>query len=99
MELSTALKQSHISKARFVLETEGLSRVIAGKRLVDASTIGIQKGEVLAVVVPIRNYFYDSFGFGTDGLDKYSADSEVRFLTRRATHPAPQARDFPGRKS
>ncbi len=52
MELSTALQQSHLTETRLVLETDHLSRVISGKRLVDDITIGIQKGEVLAVVGP-----------------------------------------------
>ena len=51
-ELSTALEQSHITETRFILETDHLSRVISGKRLVDDITIGTQKGEVLAVVEP-----------------------------------------------
>jgi ABC-type multidrug transport system ATPase subunit len=51
-ELSTALEQSHITETRFILETDHLSRVIASKRLVDDITIGMQKGEVLAVVGP-----------------------------------------------
>ena len=50
MEVSTALQQSHITETRFVLETDHLSRVVSGKRLVDDITIGIQKGEILAVV-------------------------------------------------
>ena len=52
MELTMALEQSHITEPKFVLETEHLSRVISDKRLVDDITIGIQKGEVLAVVGP-----------------------------------------------
>ena len=52
MELTTALEQSHITEARFALKTDHLSRVISGKRLVDDITIGIQKGEVMAVVGP-----------------------------------------------
>ena len=44
------LDQSHIAGTRFVLETDHLSRVISGKRLVDDITISIQKGEILAVV-------------------------------------------------
>ena len=52
MELSMALEQSHITQPKFVLETEHLSRVISDRRLVDDITIGIQKGEVLAVVGP-----------------------------------------------
>lgn len=47
-----ALKQNHIAETRFILETDHLSRVISGKRLVEEITIGIQKGEVLAVVGP-----------------------------------------------
>jgi len=50
MELNMALEQSHITETRFVLETDHLSRVVSGKRLVDDITIGMQKGEVLAVV-------------------------------------------------
>lgn len=45
-----ALEESHITETRFILETDHLSRVISGKRLVDDITIGMQKGEVLAVV-------------------------------------------------
>src|SRR6266404_742837 len=52
MELSMALEQSHITQPKFVLETEHLSRVISDRPLVDDITIGIQKGEVLAVVGP-----------------------------------------------
>ena len=51
-ELSTAREQSHITETRVILETDHLSRVMSGKRLVDDITIGIQKGEVLAVVGP-----------------------------------------------
>src|SRR5207253_5652 len=45
-------EQSHITETRFVLETDHLSRVVSAKRLVDDITIGMQKGEVLAVVGP-----------------------------------------------
>jgi ABC-type methionine transport system ATPase subunit len=51
-ELSMALEQSHITETRFVLETDHLSRVISGKRLVDDITVRMEKGEVLAVVGP-----------------------------------------------
>jgi putative ABC transport system ATP-binding protein len=51
-KLARQLDQSHITTTRFVLETDHLSRVISGKRLVDDITIGMQKGEVLAVVGP-----------------------------------------------
>jgi len=47
---SRALNQSHIAETKFIVETDHLSRVISGKRLVDDITIGIQKGEILAVV-------------------------------------------------
>ena len=42
--------QRHITETRFVLETDHLSRVIPGKRLVEEITISIPKGEILAVV-------------------------------------------------
>jgi ABC-type methionine transport system ATPase subunit len=47
-----ALEQNHIAEPPFVLEADHLSRVVCGKRLVDDITIGIQQGEVLAVVGP-----------------------------------------------
>jgi ABC-type iron transport system FetAB ATPase subunit len=52
MDLSTTLEQNQMAEPKFVLETDHLSRVISGKRLVDDITINIQKGEVLAVVGP-----------------------------------------------
>jgi putative ABC transport system ATP-binding protein len=52
LEPHTALEQSHITKTRYVLETDHLSRIIPGKRLVDDISIGIERGEVLAVVGP-----------------------------------------------
>ena len=45
-------EQDPIKETKPVLRTDHLSRVISGKRLVDDITIGIQKGEVLAVVGP-----------------------------------------------
>src|SRR5713226_9819083 len=43
-------KQSDETKP--MLETDHLSRVVSGKRLVDDITVRVQKGEVLAVVGP-----------------------------------------------
>jgi ABC-type methionine transport system ATPase subunit len=49
---ATALAQNHIAEPALVLETDHLNRIVCGKRLVDDITIGIQQGEVLAVVGP-----------------------------------------------
>ncbi|HYY24810.1 MAG TPA: phosphate ABC transporter ATP-binding protein [Candidatus Udaeobacter sp.] len=51
-EARAAVAQNHLAVPTFVLETDYLSRVVSGKRVVDDITIGIHKGEVLAVVGP-----------------------------------------------
>jgi putative ABC transport system ATP-binding protein len=51
-KLARQLEQSHFTETTFALETDHLSRVVSGKRLVDDITIGIQKGEILVVVGP-----------------------------------------------
>jgi ABC-type iron transport system FetAB ATPase subunit len=52
MYLDMSLEQNHSAEPTFVLATDHLSRVVSGKRLIDDITIGMQKGEVLAVVGP-----------------------------------------------
>ena len=51
-DVKTIQDQIRTAETRPVLETDHLSRVVSGKRLVDDITIGVQKGEVLAVVGP-----------------------------------------------
>jgi ABC-type hemin transport system ATPase subunit len=42
-------EQHHTTETRPVLETNHLSHIVSGKRLVDDITVRVQKGEVLAV--------------------------------------------------
>jgi len=51
-DVDTIQEQNRTAETRPVLETEYLSRIVSGKRLVDDITVRVQKGEILAVVGP-----------------------------------------------
>jgi putative ABC transport system ATP-binding protein len=51
-DVKTIQDQIRTAETGPVLETDHLSRVVSGKRLVDDITVHVQKGEVLAVVGP-----------------------------------------------